>query len=198
MATTSNTIQLVVDSTTLLTILAPFVIGIIAWLTKMFRKIKGLPAAVESIKTVVDTELKYNGGKSVKDLVGEIAQSLSKQEAWASALQDQLRTPLWRADHEGNFEWVNLAFTQETGMGLEHLRGLLWLGLVSESDRGHVEACWSRSVRHASVLDVSFRSAPGDDYSPTFILKAQPFFSSPKHGSRLLGFAGTLQTEDKK
>ena len=180
-------------------VIGTFVVGVVGWLSATFLKLyrltktgDDLKDAVERIETVINKELKYNGNRSMKDVLDSVVASLNRSEAWQNAILNQSASPMWRADKDGNMEWANTAFTRVTGYGLEHLSGGRWLDMVSDDDRERVSTLWDSCVSHARSFSVEFRTSPGDHTSDITVMHCQPFFAAQKQGGGLLGFNGTL------
>ena len=174
--------------------------GAVSWLSVTFYKVYGLTKSADTLKQAVErmerllgAELKYNGGRSMKDVLDALQSSFGKMEAWNTALLNQSSVAAWRADSRGDIDWVNAAFTHHTGVGLENLKGSLWLDLVCEDHRDRVEQQWRKCVDRSAPFTATFLVAPGDPNSDNVLMQAQPFFAPQKQGGSLLGFAGALQ-----
>lgn len=176
------------------------VLGGITWCTAIYLKACRLITSVAEtekkvaeITALVKKELNWNGSTSMKDNLDSLVASFSKMDAWSTALQNQSHLAMWRADAVGDLDWVNSAFTQATGVGLENLKGSMWLDLVCEEDRERVEHTWLRCLERYAPFTITFSLSPGDENCDNVLMQAQPFFAPQKQGGKLLGFAGTLQ-----
>lgn len=183
-----------------ITFLVSVVLGGVTWCTAIYLKacrlihaVAETEAKVVEITALVKKELNWNGDTSMKDNLSSLVSSFSKMDAWSTALQNQSHIAMWRAAADGDLDWVNAAFTSATGVGLENLKGSMWLDLVCEDDRERVEHTWLRCLERYSPFTVTFTMSPGDENSEACSMQAQPFFATQKQGGGLLGFAGTLQ-----
>lgn len=198
-------IEAVLSGIELWQVVSFLVTGAVAWGTTVFfqarkviRTVKETEEKVKEITTITKRELQWNGGLSIKDTLDALSASFGRMEAWNTALLNQSGIAAWRTDACGDVDWVNAAFTHQTGMGIEHLRGSLWLSMVCEDDRARVEGQWLKCIERASPFMTTFMMPPGDDNCETVLMQAQPFFSPQKQGGKLLGFAGTIQITGKQ
>lgn len=108
------------------------------------------------LKAILD-ETRTNGGATLKDQMDRIENSLSNLSLWMEASQHLSQRPLFKADENGKFIWVNTAMARLVGGGLEDLRDLGWISFLHPEDVNKVIKEWAESVRDKRKFEMEFK-----------------------------------------
>lgn len=143
--------------------------------TPVVMFLRSLPGVVDDVK-VIKSELTFNGGRSLKDYVGEMSQQLSMVEARQRGLIAALPRPTFETDCSFNWVNVNPAMERLTGLGFSSLKRKRWQSMIHEEERGHVSAEIDQAVKDKRGAMASFRFMV--DGQPVWVrLDAIPVFS---------------------
>lgn len=152
---TIDIIQLVLEI-----LVVPVVIGLggFAWkkvIKPVLKMTKGHDYIVESIKQIKG-ELMTNGGSSIKDAINRIERRQIMIDKRSKAVFYNVEDPMFEVDENGNVLWANRLFHEL--MGTKNLKGLDWVSLIDEPQRGYFlrefESC-SERLRELNFETVS-------------------------------------------
>lgn len=136
-------------------------------------------------------ETKNNGGSTLKDQIDRIEGSIEKLAVWVEASQHLTSKPMFKADEDGKFTWINVALARMLGLGFEDLKGYGWLNYVHGEDVERVSREWAESVKDNRKFETTFRVKNAFDSSIKNIkAKAFPVFIPDK----IVGFLGMWMT----
>ena len=102
-------------------------------------------------------ETKSNGGKSLKDSVNRVESLVINLASLVEAFHQLSDKPMFRADEEGNFTWMNSAFMQLTGRNSEELKNKGWISSIYEDDRERVSREWESAVEDQRTFYSEFK-----------------------------------------
>lgn len=103
------------------------------------------------------SELRPNGGKSIKDVISRIESDLSDVVFRQHANMHLSQIALYEADLGGACTWVNKRWMELTGMDFEEAAGFGWLNAIHQEDRAKVESEWERAVNNNHEFNMSYR-----------------------------------------
>lgn len=119
----------------------------------LWRKLKPYTTITEDI-IKIRQELTSNGGKSLKDCVKkvheevkentELTKTIMCRQRW---IMDSRSEPVFEADENGSFTWVNEAFIRFTKRAGLDLLGNKWKNIVAESYRDSVFQHWDSAIQ---------------------------------------------------
>jgi len=145
------------DTTTLITIATTIVVPAGTWFIGLC--IRGWKAL--TILSSLAKQFETNGGSSLKDRIEAIFDAVEDLSAVNSVSLNLVPYAFFRADADGNVNWVNRNFTHETDLSERDAYGLGWLNVVSESDRTRVKTEWSSSVTDHRAVKTAFKLVDG-------------------------------------
>lgn len=157
---------------------------------RSWRKIMTVLSLAETIEArlkSIETEVKPNGGGSLRDLVQSISERVSFSESTDKLKMDQHSYPLFKADDRGMWTWCNRKFFTEFNAAPDSLINMGWMTFIHHDDRDAVASEWSSSLQQNRDADIDCRFRVGHEYR-LYSLKA----SVVRSGSRLLGLVGSL------
>lgn len=136
-------------------------------------------------------ETKNNGGSTLKDQIDRIESSLKNLAVWVEASQHLTSKPMFKADEQGRFTWINVALAKLLGLGFEDLKGYGWLSYVHGEDVERVSREWAESVKDKRKFETTFRVK--NDFSNVIRnVKARAF---PVYlPDKIVGFLGMWMT----
>jgi len=100
-------------------------------------------------------EFSTNSGKSIKDRITRIDNSLKKEELRNKLLADSLLTiGAYECNADGDCVWANKALCDMFGMSFTDMTGNGWLSAICEPDRKRVWKDWLENIQ----LDIPYDS----------------------------------------
>ena len=134
--------------------------------TKEIRKVtditsadlKALALQVSKLEGRFEKETHTNGGSSLKDDLKSIKNQLLLHTKTEESLLYLDLNPIFRADADGDFTFVNYRYLQIGGFTTqEDALGKGWLKSVHIDDRDRVEREWKECIEAESVFETSYR-----------------------------------------
>jgi len=121
-----------------------------------------IEALSAQVKFVV-TEMKPNGGASVRDCLNriELRQVLQEQRQWA--ILSDMSVGVFEANSDGEFVRVNRKYLRMTGRSPEEVTGTGWINTIALRDRERVEAEWNSSIEEEREFESEFLMITPDD-----------------------------------
>ena len=108
------------------------------------------------------TELKTNGGASLRDSVIRNEDTLGRIEAmtWNNveiqrARMDNDPEMIFITDKVGNLTWVNRSYSRHTGRTIEELQGSGWINVIHPTIRERVKESWYEAVKYEREYEQS-------------------------------------------
>jgi PAS domain S-box-containing protein len=103
------------------------------------------------------TEIKPNGGMSIKDSLHRLEESFSVAEGQRLMLMNTMREAVFLANPDGTNKWFNTAMLTLTGREANELIGVNWVNAVYREDREYVLKEWTRAILSRSNFDLTYR-----------------------------------------
>ena len=119
----------------------------------LWKKLKPYTTITEDIQKIRE-ELTSNSGKSLKDCVKKIhhdvqantdlTRTIMCRQRW---ILDNRSEPIFEADENGNFTWVNESFVRLTKRSIQDLLNNKWKNIVEESARDSAFSHWDQAIK---------------------------------------------------
>jgi PAS domain S-box-containing protein len=126
--------------------------GLAGYMFIILKKLKPYTTITDDI-VKIRQELTSNGGKSLKDCVKKIhtdvqantdlTKTIMCRQRW---ILDNRNEPIFEADENGNFTWVNEAFIRLTKRACYDLLNNKWKNIIVESQRDAVFTHWDTAI----------------------------------------------------
>lgn len=125
------------------------------WFTKTVKSIDKID--------YIYSELRENGGHSIKDSVRRIEQKLVVNDERQRAFMRDYKYGILEMDQNGLVKWANRTIILKTGRPLVDLMGNGWLGFVQETDRLRISSEWdvARAQSRETNVDFNFLISDG-------------------------------------
>lgn len=153
---------------------------------------------------LIRAEMITNGGKSLKDRVNDIGQtvteignSLSLLEARQRGLIASLPRPTFEADSNLNWTEVNHSMERLTGLGLSQLVRKRWYSVIHDDDRSPVITELEHAIRDKRNVGISFRIVTDSGVVPVR-LDAKPTFARASTESIICWTGWITRDEDRR
>lgn len=127
--------------------------GLGGYMYLLYKKLKPYTTITDDISQI-RAELTSNSGKSLKDLVKKIevdvesntnlTKTIMCRQRW---ILDNRNEPIFEADENGNFTWVNEAFIKLTKRSCIDLLGNKWKNIIAEDERDSIFSHWDRAIK---------------------------------------------------
>jgi PAS domain S-box-containing protein len=157
---------------------------------KMPSRISGLADAYKELcKRVgaIENELKPHGGTSLRDAVTRVEQMTIGTRAHVRLQYQMNLTPTFEIGTDGSATWVNRAYIEEYGMGLDDISGNKWLSNIHPDDRERVMKEYAHIIEDKRQGSIQYRAQfKGEPYRNMDII-VYPIFD---HESACLGWVG--------
>lgn len=142
--------------------------------------IKGIANRLE----LVVTEVKPNGGNSMRDEIRAIA---AKQKARDNAIEDR---GIFETNAKGECIHVNLAYCRMTGRTIEEVRGNGWLNAIHPADREMVLTEWQESMNLNKDFELKYRLLTTSGETINVIGRA---FRMTDYSGKVVGMYGAVE-----
>lgn len=103
------------------------------------------------------TELKPNGGSSLKDQLNRLEAHVSISEAQRRLLMDASLQGIWTSDVRGKCTWINETFKIKTEAHAEELLGDNWINCIHPHDRDQVQKEWESAIKDGRIFNLFYR-----------------------------------------
>lgn len=139
---------------------------------------------------VIFTEMRPNGGSSLKDEVRFVKRNVILMGEKHAALLNDIADPYFEADADGNFIWVNRAFTRLVQRNPSELLGSGWYNAVSERDRKIFVDDWYKAAEQDREISMNLNFEDiGGNIIPCHI---RSYKMKDSQSGELLGFLGRV------
>lgn len=102
------------------------------------------------------SELKPNGGGSIRDSLNRIELRQVLQEQRQKAILSDMSVGVFEADNEGDYVWVNRKYLRMTGRTLDEVKGTGWINTVAERHRERIYSEWQDAVHAGREFESEF------------------------------------------
>lgn len=133
---------------------------------------------------LVVTEVKPNGGNSMRDEIRAIA---AKQKARDNAIDDR---GIFETNAKGECIHVNLAYCRMTGRTIEEVRGNGWLNAIHPADREMVLSEWQESMTLNKDFELKYRLLTTSGETINVIGRA---FRMTDNSGKMVGMYGAVE-----
>ena len=113
--------------------------------------------------TFIVSELKPNGGASIRDSLNRIEIRQVLQEQRQKAILSDMSVGVFEADNEGHYLWVNRKYLRMTGRAPSEVNGSGWINTVAERDRERVMSEWTEAVATGREFEGDYLMITPDD-----------------------------------
>lgn len=166
------------------------VTGFLSDFGKMPTRISGLADATAGLcKRVhaIENELKPHGGTSLRDSLTRVEQMTISTRAHVRLQYQMNHTPTFEVAADGRVTWVNRAYIEEYGLGLEDISGNKWVAQIHPDDRERVIREWAHIVEDKRQGTIKYQAAFKDEPYRDMDVVVYPIFD---HDAVCLGWVG--------
>ena len=113
----------------------------------------------ECIQSKLDSlvsELRPNGGKSLRDLVEKINENTTYNREYVRATLDNDFQMIYETDSKGEYLWVNHTYGRYTGKQVEDLLGYGWLNSIATDHRSTVREEWESAIEEHRDFNLEY------------------------------------------
>ena len=133
---------------------------------KAHDEIYRILSSVRGQLTNIESELKPNGGASLRDAVNDHNRSLNYLKLYFKASLHTNTKGIWETDSTGELVYCNRAFARITGFSEAQLKGSGWHNLIHPSDRQRAVKLWHQAVENQRDFNevLTYVTATGEPY----------------------------------
>jgi len=144
------------------------------FICRAMKKLEPYTNMTESISLInedikdIKKELTSNSGSSLKDLVftikadvksnTDLTTTILNRQRW---MLDNRSEPIFEANKDGKFTWVNDSFIKLTDRGLKDLKGHNWVNVLHEDSRNNILKDWFLAVENKRNFEHSVEIVDG-------------------------------------
>ena len=139
----------------------------------------------ESIQEI-KSEIKTNGGKSIKDTLGKVSETVERIETRQKVIDQRTKAalhysgvPLFETDKHGRLVWSNTEFNSLLGEHNSLLEGYDWLSLIKDEEQDetldHFRSCLEMNRKFSKQTEL-------DDGTPIRMVGYPLKISNEEHG----------------
>lgn len=174
-------------------------LAVIKWIWPLvkqgYRNIMNHARVQESLDELQDqlgfvlSELKPNGGSSIKDAIERIEDcvGLTNEVLHARMLDsDQM---IFRTDEEGRIRWVNRTFARTVQRLPAELHNHGWYNIIAEPQRDRCVERWTDAVKEKRELEMTMDFKTPDGATFPVLLRT---YHMSKKGGRSFGYLATI------
>lgn len=110
-------------------------------------------AALKTDLSKISSEFKTNGGKSLKDQINDLQASIKTilhRQRW---ILDNREEPIFEADENGNFTWINDAFSRLADRPFRELQNNNWINCLREDTREEITESWRLAIENKRTFE---------------------------------------------
>lgn len=155
---------------------------------RSLNKIKPYSQILENVNNLnkkideISKEFKTNHGTSLKDQISKIekavdentklTKSIFNRQRW---ILDNREEPIFEADSDGNFTWVNEAFVKIVKRSHKDLLGNKWRIIVTEEKRNDIYSHWESAIKEKRNFEekIFFTDKKGNKLSANCVASLQ-------------------------
>lgn len=135
------------------------------------------------------SELRPNGGKSLRDLVEKINENTTYNREYVRATLDNDIQMIYETDNKGDIVWVNNTFGRYAGKQIGDLLHSGWLDTVSNEERGDIREEWQLSVEEHRDINIEYDMISYDGTKMRVQSNARPI----RLAGTIKGYYGTIK-----
>lgn len=103
-------------------------------------------------------EFSTNSGKSIKDRITRIDNSIKKEEIRNKLLADSLTMiGTYECDNKGDCVWANKSLCDMFGLNLQEMYGRGWLAAICEEERTEVWVNWIENIKFNIPYEATYK-----------------------------------------
>ena len=106
-------------------------------------------------------EINNNGGKSIKDLVEKINESITKLSAMNDAMLSISEQCIFKCSSDGRCTFANESLCELYGATQEEMMGFGWINFLLQSERDDNEKNWKRAIENDSSVSSEYTVVHG-------------------------------------
>lgn len=116
------------------------------------------------------TELKVNGGASIKDQLNRVEMACAKTNERQRARMLDSSDLVFETDPDGSCVWVNRTYARTVQRLPQELMGFGWVNAIAKGHRDRVMDGWYASVKEDREFEMNFNfSTPDGDEFPALV-----------------------------
>jgi PAS domain S-box-containing protein len=135
------------------------------------------------------TELRPNGGSSIRDSLNRIELRQVLQEQRQKAILTDMSVGVFETDTEGSFIWVNRKYLRMTGRAPSEVNGSGWVNTIAERDRERVISEWQTAIAEEREFEAEYMIITPDNDRAKVAVRTYKMVGQQ---SEPLGFMGVM------
>lgn len=151
-----------------------------------------LKTDIEKMHDTLDhivTELRPNGGSSIRDSLNRIELRQVLQEQRQKAILTDMSVGVFETDTGGNVIWVNRKYLRMTGRAPSEVNGTGWVNTIAERDRERVMAEWQTAIAEEREFESEYLIITPDNDRAKVAVRT---YKMVGQHSEALGFMGVM------
>jgi PAS domain S-box-containing protein len=146
----------------------------------------------EIIGTTVDITEQWLAKAALKEALDAVQRS----EDQLRLTTDSIPVQVWSSAPDGSLEYVNLGWTDYTGLTIDQVRGWAWIPLIHEEDIQHLLDAWGAALACGEPREVEARVRRSDGEYRWFLFRGAPLRNQA--GDIVQWYGTNTDIEDRK
>ena len=123
---------------------------------RVFTRAYEFSKKINSALSLIETELRPNGGSSIKDIINKIHKRQIKLEESQRTVLNTMSLGIWEFDVEGNVIWANQALLKIMGASFDDTKGFGWLNSLCLMFRDGIQDDWALALKQQRIFKAEY------------------------------------------
>lgn len=160
----------------------------------MYHRMRSLAKFYDNIQ-ILATEMRPNGGSTLRDAVNRIETTVNRHEARSmgrqAVMNDLAPFGIFDTSEDGKVSYMNQIFSVWTGRPTGELMGWGWVNMISMKERRAVMEAWQEAIEEGRVFETRFNLVDYQGGEFLVALRATPVVNHTD-GAKF-GYRGIIQ-----
>lgn len=164
-------------------------------------EVKARLEKLEEIYSEIQSEIRPNSGKSMKDVINRLDEKLThicdnsnyltgqfkKMEALQKSILNSSEVPTFETDARGSCIFANKAYLEFIGRSFEEVKNFGWITIIYPDDRARVKSEWESAVADGRNFELSYRVVCKEKIAYSLFCEATPVITA---NDQVTGYIG--------
>jgi PAS domain S-box-containing protein len=166
--------------------------------TTQYIRIVGNPRLNEAgeVVEIIGTTIDITEQARARAALSDAFDAVQRSEDQLRLITDSIPVQVWSSAPDGSLDYVNLVWTDYTGLTIDQVRGWAWIPLIHEEDIQHLLHSWSLAIASGEPREVQARVRRADGIYRWFLFRGVPLRNPA--GDIVQWYGTNTDIEDRK
>jgi PAS domain S-box-containing protein len=166
--------------------------------TAQYIRIVGHPrlSEVGEVVEIIGTTIDITDQARARAALSEAFAAVQRSQDQLRLTTDSIPVQVWSSAPDGGLEYVNLGWTEYTGLTIDQVRRWAWIPLIHEEDVQHLLHSWSLAIASGEPREVEARVRRSDGEYRWFLFRGVPLRNPA--GDIVQWYGTNTDIEDRK